>query len=133
MTLTSKRTRSQTIDEHLHAWLHYLRLQNWRVSWKDSEKLTNADHLMEIRITRSRKIATISISPKCASMEERELEKLLIHELLHIVYDPIIEEQGFQQNFLNLAEEYTIRTRAQLEKVIEETAMILFNLYHQPY
>lgn len=60
-----------------------------------------------------------------------EVQKLLVHELAHLIYDPIAEEHGLQVQFSMdgaKAEESNFRFTQVLEKAVEHTAQMLMRV-----
>lgn len=81
--------------------------------------------LFEIISNRNRNHHSIRVSEKGWNHPERE--RLLKHELLHIVLDPIREEHDFQMEALQSERqrEYSERLLREIEKAVEHLSYVL--------
>lgn len=136
MPLTLRSTDSRITDRRLelwssltNAWQKKLNLGHWRINLSEQEPaIVNA--LMEIVITRPRRIATIRISEGAWEMPLEEFERTLIHELVHIPFDDLREEVDFQRDALSPKRyrEYKMRHDREVEKAVEHLAHVLYSL-----
>lgn len=83
---------------------------------------------MEVAIVRARNHASIRISKEARSHPERE--RLLIHELLHLVFDPIREAQELASAYLDSKVEktYSEKHMQEVERAVEHMSYVLYNL-----
>lgn len=94
-------------------------LKDWRIDI--SEKSPKEGHEMEIAINRLRKMAFLRAN--CVD------EQLVVHELLHLITDPILEEHQIQMQSLHTPrkQEYDMRIVNQIEKVVEKLSLLFYN------
>lgn len=112
-------------------WQRVLNILHWRVDYKITDVGRIANSLMEIRPTRVRHHARIFIKTKCLQLNETDFEKLIVHELVHLIYDPLAEEHSLQIDYDSNEErkvEHKDRFTRQLEKAVEHTAQMLSTL-----
>lgn len=91
---------------------------------------------MECHINRLRQIASIRIDDTAwAKAEEPEFEELLIHEMLHPVFDSLREEFDFLVKELPTKQQaqYKVRHDRAVEKVVEQLALSLYSLSSNGY
>jgi len=87
----TKLTQSKALSI-IKYWQEKLRLMDWELGI--STLPPSRGHDMEISMTPTRKCAAIRISSKCWHYPEDRFNYLIIHELLHIVFEPI--EDAYQ-------------------------------------
>lgn len=120
-----------SIDEHIAWWQRKLCLNHWRITYKvvHKDKLIDKRALMEIRPCRERLKASIFIREGVDKFGDFELQRLLVHELTHLIIDPMAEEHAFQVEFnipVDRVKEYHTRFTRVLERTVEHTAHIFF-------
>lgn len=84
---------------------------------------------MEVRPIRVRRYATIYIKEGLLDkIDCVEFQKLLVHELCHLIYDPIAEEHELQTRF-DVVDAKSLENKErfvrQLERAVEHTARML--------
>lgn len=112
-------------------WQRVLNILHWRIDFRmtDSGRIPNS--LMEIRPTRVRHHARIFIKPKCLLLSSNAVEKLIVHELVHLIYDPLVEEHSIQLSYDNDQDrrvENKDRFTRTLEKCVEHTAQMITDM-----
>ena len=76
-------------------------------------------------------MATIYIQESLKGTPIREWGPMLIHELLHLVLDPLVEEHDTQIAYTcnpDRADESEVRFRRHLERTVEQLAVAIFPL-----
>lgn len=74
----------------IKGWQKKLNLTHWEFGI--STTLPEDHHDMEIVMTPIRQHAAIRIHPRCYKYPKAKFEKLIIHEMLHPLFEPIQEE-----------------------------------------
>lgn len=116
------------IDPCIKWWQTALNLNHWTVTHvlTVAEKMHNEAALMEIRTTRVRTHATVFVNEMLLFTHTvQSFQPLLVHELVHLIYDPLAEEHSFQLDYSTdkdrRKENHSRFTRV-LEKAVEHTA-----------
>jgi PAS domain S-box-containing protein len=114
------------IQDLIDYWQKVLNLESWRIQYKIKPELSDPRALMQFVPTRDRRIALINIKEDTLSLPPDEFQKLLVHEIWHILLDPIVEEHGDQIKFIETdpgrRKEARIRFIKQLERIVEHAA-----------
>lgn len=127
--MTSKALPANEVDACIAYWQGKLNLLHWRVSWKTVENSKVPLAIMEIAPKRERTSATIFIkqaSYDSFSFCSREFQGYIVHELVHLVLDPIAEEHSLQIEFdvESLKHKESMkRFKRTLEKAVEHMAV----------
>lgn len=100
-----------------------LNLSHWRIDVSSVAPSPGA--LFEVVTYRDRNHASVRVS--VAGWQHPERERLLKHELLHLVFDPIREEHDFQMEALDTERkaEYSSRVLRQIEKAVEHLSYVV--------
>lgn len=88
--------------------------------------------LLGIKVVRQRKAATIYWNPTF-SLSEKDLDIVVIHELVHLLVDPMREEHDFQVHYAYLGDrgdECKSRFTRELEKSVETIARAIYNCWN---
>lgn len=99
-----------------------LNLHHWRIKHKLMSDDAMQKSLMRIVPTRDRQCATIYIRQSLLGSPTKKFGPLLLHELLHLVLDPIMEEYEYQSLYEmppTRATEYQRRLTRCLERTVE--------------
>lgn len=84
---------------------------------------------MEIAMIRQRHHASVRVSDN--AWMQLDFERLIIHELLHLVFDPISEQHEFAVELFAISEDTSraLNTRhlTEVEKAVEHLSYVLYN------
>jgi hypothetical protein len=97
-----------------------LSLHQWRLKFIIIPSAQMGNDLMRIKPNRNRLIATIEIKHELIGKPLSEFGPLLLHELIHLIMEPIAEEHQFQcEQASERYKEYQKRFVRSMEKVVE--------------
>jgi hypothetical protein len=88
------------VDELVQKYVLILHLEHWRVRWVFLSPELMGTSLMRIKPNRDRLIATIEMRRSLRDLSVEEFNPLLLHELLHLAIDPIVEEHNIQLEYI---------------------------------
>lgn len=110
----------------LRKWQQFFKLDEWRFQVSNQRPSDKND--MEIAVVRARRIASLRLH-KVDDYNSRSYEQLVIHEVLHIVFDDIWEEFEFQRSTLpsERQKEYHDRMLNEIEKTVERLSLVVYN------
>lgn len=121
----------EDLDACIVWWQNILNVLHWTIENRivAASRMTSKINLMEFRPTRARMHAVILIREDVLQKYDVfEVQKLIVHELSHLIYDPIAEEHFNQQKYSDdhsRDDEYLYRFNQALEKAVEHTARML--------
>lgn len=107
-----------------------LRLHDWELALtKEPPKTQGA--IMEIGRVRERKVANIRCHrDRVDDLTQEQLDNLLLHELMHLIFDPMELEFEMQIKFSNRRREHLERFKIAREQTVQRVANILSTAYN---
>lgn len=124
MTASIPANQIAEIQALLEKWQTRLNLMHWRIQIS-ARRPNDPNALFEVATNRNRNHASVRISDRGALAPDRE--RLLVHELVHLIIDPIREEYDFQAKVLppDRRDEYSARLMRQLERAVEHLSHVV--------
>lgn len=114
---------SLTAESLIRKWQKNLNLMHW--TFGISTQKPAPGHQMEIAMTPTRQHAGLRIADDCWEYSEEKFEKLIIHELLHPLFQPIETEAERIINPFKGTHKYHKRA---VETTVDHLANVLYSL-----
>lgn len=83
----TNKEKEKFIEERIKFWQRTLKLENWKIDFKFSDKLKVESEFANILISWGTEEATIAFNKKCP---EKSFENTILHELLHLYVHTIL-------------------------------------------